>query len=569
MDLRTIMNNDAGGANNAPPVSQLSSSPSDPSHQQRAQSTYQEYPARASQPPIQHSQHVSPDRSSPYGSAQSPYQQHRAAPPPLNTSVLSQSTQSPSHVSTTYGPDARDPYGASVYNAQSHPQHPAAPLDSPYTPMSAGSQRPEQQSYSAQQRSHSLQSVMTTPRVVEVVNPRENSPSAPQPPQSHQLSSSAHHSVPGTPLGPPPALTSRQSPSSARPQSSGHDSPHNYSSSPRPLQDAQSRVSTNTQSPVTQRNFSPDPRPSESTPRIHSAPLKPELMDTSSPHRNNTVVSDDPGAAPSRSSEDRKWNESPTVPLHSVAGSEALASPATAHPPMASSPSDPPRGAHSFKMMKMDIDHEPTAQAETQPPRAKRRRYNEPPIYAQRSTRNKGRCPEIPGLRPPIPRHARASQHEIWATSRRSSTAGPPISAGPSRPVRGPPARPSTNGPPIQPSTPSTPKPAALGLWEPSITGVIPHEEITKLLCDFLFEHVVVRNDVAVGPAGSVAAGQGTIIEIEAKLGHIMNADTRERLTLPVRTECVINRGSPGFRTTFESSMTVVSTTYTHIIDLY
>lgn len=566
------MNTDAGGANKAPPVGQLSSSPSDPSHQQRAQSNYQEYPARAPQPAHQHSQHVSPDGSSPYGSAQSPYQQFHAAPPPLNTSVVSQSTQSPSHASTPYGPGARDPYGASGYNAQSHPQHPAAPLASPYTPVSAVSQHPEQQSYFAQQRSHSLQSVMKTPRLVEVVNPGENSPSTPQPPSSHQLSSSAHRSIPGTPLGPPPALSSRQSPP-AHPQSSGHDSPHNPLSSPRPLHDARSRDSTKTQSPTTQQKASPHPRLSESTPQTQSAPLISDPMDTSSPQQNSVAASDVPGAVPSRSSEDRKWNESPTVPQSSVAGSEALASPVTAHPQMASSPSDSPGGAPAFKMMKMEADHESSAHAEVQQPRTKRRRYDEPPIYAQRSTRNKGRCPAIPSLRPPIPKHARASQHEIWATSRRSSTTGPPVSApvsvGSSRPARGPAAPPITNGPPVQPVAPSTPQPAALGLWEPSITGVIPHEEITKVLCDFLFQHVVLRNDVAVEPAGSAAAGQGTIIEIEAKLGHVIDAETRERLTLPILTECVINRESPRFRTSFESSMTVVSNPYTLFTDLY
>lgn len=98
---------------------------------------------------------------------------------------------------------------------------------------------------------------------------------------------------------------------------------------------------------------------------------------------------------------------------------------------------------------------------------------------------------------------------------------------------------------------------------------MIPHEEITKVLCDFLFQHVVLRNDVAVEPAGSAAAGQGTIIEIEAKLGHVIDAETRERLTLPILTECVINRESPRFRTSFESSMTVVSNPYTLFTDLY
>jgi hypothetical protein len=109
-------------------------------------------------------------------------------------------------------------------------------------------------------------------------------------------------------------------------------------------------------------------------------------------------------------------------------------------------------------------------------------------------------------------------------------------------------------------STNASTKPVGiLGPWEPSITGFIPHEEVTKLLCDFLFQHVVMRNDVGAGPAGSAAAGQGAIIEIEAKLGHVMDMDRGERLNLPILTETVVNRDIPRFRTSFESSMTVVS----------
>jgi hypothetical protein len=98
-----------------------------------------------------------------------------------------------------------------------------------------------------------------------------------------------------------------------------------------------------------------------------------------------------------------------------------------------------------------------------------------------------------------------------------------------------------------------------LGPWEPSITGFIPHEEITKALCDFLFQHVVMRNDVNAGVAGSTAVGQGTIIEVEAKLGHIIDMDSRDRIHLPILTESVINKENGRFRTSFESKMTVVS----------
>lgn len=67
------------------------------------------------------------------------------------------------------------------------------------------------------------------------------------------------------------------------------------------------------------------------------------------------------------------------------------------------------------------------------------------------------------------------------------------------------------------------------------------------------------RNDVDARPAGSAAAGQGTIIEIEAKLGHIIDMDSRDRIHLPILTESVLNRENARVRTSFESKMTVVS----------
>jgi hypothetical protein len=66
------------------------------------------------------------------------------------------------------------------------------------------------------------------------------------------------------------------------------------------------------------------------------------------------------------------------------------------------------------------------------------------------------------------------------------------------------------------------------------------------------------RNDVNAGSTGS-AAGQGTIVEIEAKLGHIIDMDSRDRINLPILTESVLNRENSRFRTSFESNMTVVS----------
>lgn len=570
MDLRTIMNSDAGGASKPAPPTQTSSSPVDPAQHQRAQQSYADYAGRPPQPQLQHS-HASSDRSSPYAPPQSPYQQFKAtpAPPPLNTGTRTRRSQSPSQIMSPYGPGARDPYGASAYN--SHPEHPAGPLASPYTPkpMSAGPHHPEQGSYFAQQRSHSLQSVMTNPHAPgETFRPRDSPSSTSQALPPQQFSPPAHRPPPDTPLGPPATFSSRQSPS-ARPQSSGRDSPRNPMSSPRLMQDTQMRDSTQTQSPSLPRHFSPSSRPSESTPQPHSAGLKQEHLETVSPRassRQNSIAgtSDLAGGAPLRSSEDRKWNESPTAPFSSGPGAEARVSPvAAAHTQMNSSPSGPRSGSHPLKM---ELDQKPMPRVENQQPKPKRRRYNEPPIYAQRSVRTKGKCPVIPNPQPPVSKYLRQSNQDPW-TRRRSSTNTSAVTTATaaSHAARTPGSvLPNMNGPLAQSAPPPAPVPqgvpsvGSLGPWEPSITGLIPYEEITKSLCDFLFQHVVMRNDVAVGGAGSAAAGQGTIIEVEAKLGHVIDQDRRERLRLPVLTESVINRDSP-IRTAFESSMTVVS----------
>ena len=212
-----------------------------------------------------------------------------------------------------------------------------------------------------------------------------------------------------------------------------------------------------------------------------------------------------------------------------------------------------------------------------QPPKAKRRRYNEPPIFAQRSVRTKGRCPIIPHPQPPIPKHVRGSSQDPWVSRRQAAAAAvtsvattttpaaraarasgpaasPPVANAPAAPLPSVTAAPTTTA--VGTARPQ--QVGSLGPWEPSITGFIPYEELTKQLCDFLFQHVVVRTDVAVDASGSVSAGPGTIIEIEAKLGHVIDQDRRERLVLPVLTESVINRESR-LRTSFESNMTVVS----------
>ena len=96
-----------------------------------------------------------------------------------------------------------------------------------------------------------------------------------------------------------------------------------------------------------------------------------------------------------------------------------------------------------------------------------------------------------------------------------------------------------------------------LGPWEPSFINIIPAEEIVKIISDWLFQNVVQRDDVGVGPAGG-GTGGGAVLEIEAKIGQLIDKNTNDRLRLPVLNECIVSHSDPNIRIAFKSSMTDV-----------
>lgn len=65
--------------------------------------------------------------------------------------------------------------------------------------------------------------------------------------------------------------------------------------------------------------------------------------------------------------------------------------------------------------------------------------------------------------------------------------------------------------------------------------------------------NVVAREDL-----GELAS-RGVELEIEAKLGQLINKDTNERFWLPVQSECIL---ADNGRTGFKSSMTEVSQSF-------
>lgn len=162
----------------------------------------------------------------------------------------------------------------------------------------------------------------------------------------------------------------------------------------------------------------------------------------------------------------------------------------------------------------------------------------------------------INGNTPP-PKRRRYSQKPIWAQSWK--TVQPAVQVwndAPPRPVDIPikaeihtpqPMAPSGS---LNVSGPHVPTVAPVH----TITGVIPQDGLSKAVADFLFIHVVNRRDL--GELDSWRKQRGLVIEIEAKLGHIIDKETRERYYMPkIGSACILQDPRMGF----ESNMTQVS----------
>lgn len=196
-----------------------------------------------------------------------------------------------------------------------------------------------------------------------------------------------------------------------------------------------------------------------------------------------------------------------------------------------------------------------------QPPVKIKRRPTEVPIYAQ-SSRSGGR---FAGTNP-APRHKNFPVGKP-ATSAKEEPGNPTKVATlvPSQPAISTTGKQEAtheangNAPPGSSASLRKvfPDEGPLGPWEPSISNIIPADEMVRVISDCLFNEVVRRDDVGVGPAGG-GAGMGAVFEIEAKIGQLIDRHTNDRLSLPVVSECVLSANDPDLRTTFKSSMTEV-----------
>lgn len=179
------------------------------------------------------------------------------------------------------------------------------------------------------------------------------------------------------------------------------------------------------------------------------------------------------------------------------------------------------------------------ASSSPQPPTRKRRKYAEPPIWA-RSV--KGRVKHN-GALPMSKRQVNGKQ--AAKVPHFAATGANAIPNG-----HGQGASSAVPAPFSVIAQPEYEGSGPLGPWEHSINGPKPYEEVSKLVADWLFFHVVQR------PDAMELSSRGVEVEIEAKLGQLINKDTNERFRLPVQSECLLVDNG---RVSFKSSMTEVS----------
>ena len=231
-------------------------------------------------------------------------------------------------------------------------------------------------------------------------------------------------------------------------------------------------------------------------------------------------------------------------------------SPASLSVPVCSSSTMPPKSITKLPIKTENLDTKASSAVSSLRAVRKRLRPGEIPIFAQ-SIRKAGRGASghpLPPNRPAKGIGAPVAKQETDDVKKL------PPQQQPSQPINeevNGHARVSNEGA-LLPTQPQLGNRGPLGPWEPSFLNTIPYDEVTRRISDFLFQEVVLRGDVGTGPAGGIP-GPDAVLEIEAKIGHLIDKHTNDRLRLPVMTECVLDKRDPSLRVQFQSSMTEVS----------
>lgn len=176
--------------------------------------------------------------------------------------------------------------------------------------------------------------------------------------------------------------------------------------------------------------------------------------------------------------------------------------------------------------MKRNLDsNTATDKLDDQPP-AKRRRHEQIPVWALRAKNTT-----------PLPKHA---MHSTSVVINHGSLLNGHAMNDIVQPIAQP--KPGADNP-LEP-------------WEPSINNLIPYEELTREISNFLYGNAL--SVPGFDEPGGIACENNGQLEIEAKLGRIIDKKTNKRLYLPIKTESVIDDTPTGLDVAFESSMTEV-----------
>ncbi|KAI5255831.1 mRNA triphosphatase CET1 [Aureobasidium subglaciale] len=611
MDLRDMLNNDGASGRSSsqhegsqrgsfPPPSlppQRSSSGTytgapqqQQQHQQHPQPPPPQYYQQRPQPPYQHEvRHSNPStplalhtpQQQQYPSSQYPFppqpnhhqqQQQQPPPPPPHHSPSQHYPQhTPRQQSQPHYPHSMSPTPPGAAHRSSHqypPQHsqPSTPLGPPMVPFSRQSSLAQSQhNRAASGASHALQHQMSIPL---------QSPANSLPPQFAHPQESPQAYVKRPSVDYPTNISERDRSLSVSPKTrvvlptrqnstdSSWTAQERYAShEPRPLHRSSGDQAI---SPLTTTKQSAKISPSQ--PRINSQTLgglrnilnddshqSPLMVSSPAIVRCQSIPAQPPqllhshssfsNGSPVQSLEPRppiKQETQPTLPSESL-----LQQPIA--PPQPMSQSSLPSSQPVLKRP-ADFDLERSV-----PPKRTKKRYAEPPIWARYAPSNPRYNPDVDRRLGPPPDPAQ-SRRLSPRPALQIATSQEQVQTTP-QPQQQPSATSQSNGHAAPPAVnghgpASAPIHPFLGPWEPCIKGnMAQSDQFALQVGKYLFEEMLSRPDVGVGDARNGA------LEIEAKLGTLVDRNTDQRVQLPVQNPAVLDRNMSA-RLRFESHMT-------------
>jgi len=174
----------------------------------------------------------------------------------------------------------------------------------------------------------------------------------------------------------------------------------------------------------------------------------------------------------------------------------------------------------------------------SQQPAPKRRRHETPPIWAVRFDRSKEKVYDGPRIEITPHQHQQLS---LQTTQRSVTPADIKSEQRNESKVNGhssTPPRPQSRA--WQQETPPG--------WEPNFDNMIPYNDVVMEVADRIYDNIV---------ECPWELPEGSTWEIEAKLGHIIDKKTGERLYLPVRSETILDQGWASENIRFDSKMSM------------